>query len=54
MGQNRMYVLDFQSPALVGKQLTYLRATQFAGQLVALHAANIEDTSNVTTTCLQV
>ena len=31
-----MYVLDFQAPALVGRQLTYVRTTQFAGQLVAL------------------
>ena len=36
MRRNGMYVLDFQSSALVGRQLTYLRATQFAGQLMAL------------------
>ena len=37
MRRNGMYVLDFQAPALVGRQLPYLRATQFAGQLVALY-----------------
>jgi alkyl hydroperoxide reductase subunit AhpC len=37
MERNGMHVLDFQAPALVRKQLTYLRATQFADQLVALY-----------------
>lgn len=31
-----MHVLDLQAPAMVRKHLTYLRASQFAGQLVAL------------------
>lgn len=36
MKRNGMYVLNFQSPALVGGRLTYLHGEQFAGRVVAL------------------
>lgn len=36
MKRNGTYALDFQAPALVGTQLTYLRGRQFMGHLVVL------------------
>jgi len=34
MKWNSVYALDFQAPALMGEQLTYLRGRQFMGHLV--------------------
>jgi len=36
MKRNSVYALDFQAPALMGEQLTYLRGRQFMGHVVVL------------------
>ena len=36
MKWNSVYALDFQAPALMGEQLTYLRGRQFMGHVVVL------------------